>query len=302
MRTKIKIQKLTLWSILVACVVCGLKYIAYHITGSVALYSDALESIVNVIAAFVAWWAVKISMKPADQEHPFGHHKAEYFSAVFEGVLVILAAIIILREAWLSFKTVELLQEPGIWMVINIAASILNYCWSLVLIQQGKIHHSPALQADGAHLMTDVVTSFAILAGLVTAFVSGWTILDPILAIIVAVHILWQGWKVINNSIQGLMDAGVSLNEIMRIYDLILANACTALEVHDLRTRIAGRAIFIEFHLVVPAVMQVEQAHHVCNKIEKALEAEFENAHIVVHIEPESEAKFSSGSTVVPFI
>ncbi|ENN93914.1 cation diffusion facilitator family transporter [Bartonella bovis] len=301
MSTKIKIQKLTLWSILVACIVFALKYWVYQITGSVALYSDALESIVNIIATLAAWWAVKISLKPADQNHPFGHHKAEYFSAIIEGILIIVAAIMILRKALFSFSTIELPQQPGIWIGINLSVCIINYLWGLLLIQQGKIHHSPALKADGAHVMMDVLTSFGILVGLVTAFVSGWAVLDPILAIIVAIHIFVQGWKVIHNSVQGLMDIGVELNETMQINDLILANACGAIEIHDLRTRVAGRVIFIEFHLVVPTMMQVGEAHQICNKIEKALKVEFENARITIHIEPENEAKFLPGTMTVPF-
>ncbi|MCZ2328726.1 cation diffusion facilitator family transporter [Bartonella sp. F02] len=302
MDTKIKIQKLTILSILIACLVFSLKYWAYYITGSVALYSDALESIVNILAALTAWWAVKISMKPADHNHPFGHHKAEYFAAIFEGVLIILAAIMILREAWMSLSTSELSHPPGVWIGFHLTASIINYLWGILLVKQGKIHRSPALKADGMHLMADVVTSFGILIGLISAFVSGWTILDPILAIIVAFNILLQGWKVINSAVQGLMDVGVELNETIRIRDLISANACGAIEVHDLRTRVAGRVIFIEFHLVVPATMQVGEAHKICNKIEGVLESEFDNTRITIHVEPEDEAKLPLGTTAIPFV
>ncbi|MCZ2204118.1 cation diffusion facilitator family transporter [Bartonella sp. A05] len=301
MDTNIKIQRLTAGSILVACIVFVLKYWAYYITGSVALYSDALESIVNVLAALAAWWAVKVSMKPADKEHPFGHHKAEYFSAVLEGVLIIIAAVMILREAWIAFASAEVLYQPGIWLGIHSAASVINYVWGFLLIRQGKIHRSPALKADGVHLMTDVLTSFGILIGLIAASVSGWAILDQILAIIVAISILFQGWKVINSAIQGLMDVGVELDETIRIRDLISENAQGAIEVHDLRTRVAGRVTFIEFHLVVPAAMQVVVAHQICDKIESVLEEEFNNARIIIHIEPEDEAKLPLGTTAIPF-
>lgn len=301
MDLNIKIQRLTVWSILVAGIVFVLKYWAYYITGSVALYSDALESIVNFLAALAAWWAVKVSMKPADKEHPFGHHKAEYFSAVIEGVLIIIAAVMILRGAWIALSTAEVLYKPGIWLGIHFAASVINCWWGILLIRQGKIHRSPALKAEGIHLMTDVLTSFSILIGLIAAFVSGWAILDQMLAIIVAVNILLQGLKVINGAIQGLMDAGVELNETIRIRDLISANAQGAIEVHDLRTRIAGRITFIEFHLVVPAAMQVVEAHQICNKIESVLEEEFKNVRTIIHIEPEDEAKLLLGTTAIPF-
>ncbi|WP_208432481.1 cation diffusion facilitator family transporter [Bartonella taylorii] len=302
MDVKINIQSLTLYSIFVACIVFALKYWAYYITDSVALYSDALESIVNILAALAAWWAVKISLKPADHDHPFGHHKAEYFSAILEGILIIIAAIIILREAWMALSTVKLLQKPGIWLVIHLVASVINYMWGWVLMRQGKIHRSPALKADGMHFMTDVFTSLAILIGLVAGFVGGWSVLDPILAIIVGVNILLQGWKVIRSAVQGLMDVGVELNENMRIRELISANAHGALEVHDLLTRVAGRVTFIEFHLVVPAAMSVGEAHQICDKIEGVLQKEFDNVRISIHVEPENEAKLPLGTTVIPFI
>ncbi|WP_336288194.1 MULTISPECIES: cation diffusion facilitator family transporter [unclassified Bartonella] len=302
MDIKVNIQSLALRSIFIACIVFSLKYWTYRITDSVALYSDALESIVNILATLAAWWAVKVSMKPADQEHPFGHYKVEYFSAILEGILIIIAAVVIVREAWISLSTVELVQEPGIWLVIHLVANAINYIWGRVLIQQGKVHRSPALQADGMHFITDVFTSLGILIGLTAAFVGGWALLDPILAIIIAINILLQGGKVINNAIQGLMDAGIELNETIRIRDLISANAHGALEVHDLRTRVAGRATFIEFHLVVPAAMQVGEAHQICNKIKSVLEKEVDNVQISIHVEPEDEAKLPLGTTVVPFV
>ncbi|WP_375665762.1 cation diffusion facilitator family transporter [Bartonella sp. TT121SHDZB] len=302
MDVKINIQSLTLYSIFIACIVFALKYWTYHITGSVALYSDALEAIVNILASLAAWWAVKVSMKPADHDHPFGHHKAEYFSAVLEGVLIIIAAIVVLREAWIALSTVKLLQKPGIWLVIHLVATVINCMWGMVLIWQGKLHRSPALKADGVHFITDVFTSLAILIGLIAGFVGGWGALDPILAIIVAVNILLQGWKVIRNAVQGLMDVGVELNESMRIRELISANASGALEIHDLRTRVAGRVTFIEFHLVVPAVMRVGEAHKICDKIEGVLQKEFDNVRISIHVEPEDEAKLPPGTTMIPFI
>ncbi|MHC5307903.1 cation diffusion facilitator family transporter [Bartonella sp. LJL80] len=301
MDAKARVKRLAIWSIPIALIVFALKYWAYYITGSVALYSDALESIVNVIAALAAWWAISISMKPADQEHPFGHHKAEYFSAVLEGALIIVAALMILNESWSALSAARLPEQPGLGLGINLLAGVLNAVWAMVLIRQGRLHRSPALKADGLHLMTDVFTSVGVLIGLVAALLTGWAILDPILAIIVALNILWQGWKVINNSVQGLMDVGVELEETMRIRDIVSSNAAGAIEAHDLRTRIAGRATFIEFHLVVPAVMSVGEAHQICDRIEDAIKSEIESARIVIHVEPEEEAKLPLGTTAVPF-
>lgn len=288
-------------SIPVALLVFALKYLAYYLTGSVALYSDALESIVNVIAAMGAWWAIRLSMKPADINHQFGHHKAEYFSAVFEGVLIILAAILIIHQAWAAIDAPRMLEQSRLGLTINMIAAGINALWALLLIRNGTKHRSPALKADGQHLMTDVITSVGVLIGLVTAVVSGWAILDPLLAIVVGVHILWQGWKVINTSIQGLMDVGAEIEETMRIRDVISAHAGGAIEAHDLRTRLAGRVTFIEFHLVVPSAMSVGQAHAICDRIEDALKAEIDSARVVIHVEPENEAKLPPGTTAVPF-
>ncbi|EJF89222.1 cation diffusion facilitator family transporter [Bartonella tamiae] len=295
------VKRLAILTIPVSIIVFALKYLAYHVTGSVALYSDALESIVNVIAAFAAWWAINISMKPADQDHPFGHHKAEYFSAVIEGALIIVAALLILNESWSALSTAHLPEKPGLGLGINLFASIVNGLWALLLIHQSKLYRSPALKADGVHLMTDVFTSFGVFIGLIAALITGWAILDPILAIIVAVNILWQGWKVINSSVQGLMDVGVEIEETMRIRDIISSHADGAIEAHDLRTRVAGRATFIEFHLVVPAVMSVGEAHEICDRIEDAIKEEIDSARIVIHVEPEKEAKLPLGTKAVPF-
>ncbi len=295
------VQRLAFWSIFIGCTVLALKYWAYHVTGSVALYSDALESIVNVVAALAAWWAIRVSHMPADQNHPYGHHKAEYFSAVLEGALIIVAALLILREVWYAWETPKTLDQPWVGLAINGAASMINAFWAYILVSRGRKRKSPALIADGKHLMTDVFTSAGVFAGLVGAILTGWTILDPILAVIVAVNILFQGWNVIGNSVQGLMDMGVATEETIHIRDIISANAGGALEVHDLKTRIAGRVTFIEFHLVVEANMSVGDAHIICDRIENALMQQIPEASVVIHVEPEDEAKLPLGTAAVPF-
>lgn len=296
-----KVRRLAAWSIPVALGVMGLKYIAYALTGSVALYSDALESIVNVIAAIGAWWAISVSYKPADDNHPFGHHKAEYISAVVEGVLITIAALLIAKEAWSALENPRQLDEPWLGLAINTGAAVINCLWAMLLIRTGRSARSPALEADGKHIMTDVFTSVGVLVGLVGAVITGWAILDPLLAILVAINILWQGWGVINSSVQGLMDIGVEPAEEMRIRDVISANAGGAIEVHDLKTRIAGRVTFVEFHLVVAADMSVGDAHIICDRIEDALKTQVESARVVIHVEPEDEAKLPLGTSSVPF-
>jgi cation diffusion facilitator family transporter len=301
MPAKQKVAALAFWSIVIAFVVMGLKFIAWRMTGSVALYSDALESIVNVIVATAAFWAIRISHTPADQDHPFGHHKAEYFSAVLEGVLIVVAALLILAEVWRAWQMPATLDQPWPGLAVNGAATAINLVWATLLIRTGRAHRSPALVADGKHIMTDVITSIGVIAGLIGAVATGWTILDPALAVIVALNILWQGWHVIGSSVQGLMDRAVGTEEHMRIRDIISANSKGALEVHDLKTRIAGRATFIEFHLVVDAGMTVGESHVICDRIEDALKAEIPSVRVIIHVEPDDEAKLPPGTAAVPF-
>ncbi|MFH0300376.1 cation diffusion facilitator family transporter [Bradyrhizobium sp. 31Argb] len=280
-------------SILVSVLVLGLKYLAYWLTGSIALYSDALESIVNVVTAVVALWAVRISAKPADANHPFGHHKIEYFSAVLEGVMIIIAALLIVREAYDGFLHPRKLAVVPEGLLVNGLASIVNATWAWVLIVQGRRMRSPALVADGRHLLTDVISSVGILVGLALAFVMKWEFLDPALALIVAATILWSGWGVLKESAGGLLDEAVPEATLNAIRRTIADHAAGALEAHDVRTRHAGRVTFIEFHLVVPGRMTVSEAHQICDRLEAALRAEDEDRRITIHVEPEEKAKHS---------
>jgi cation diffusion facilitator family transporter len=284
-------SRMAIASIAVASAVLGIKYLAYWMTGSVALYSDALESIVNVVTALVALMAVRISARPADRQHQFGHHKAEYFSAVLEGVLIILAALLILNAAWQGVREPRPISEPWLGLAISGVATAINATWSWALITCGRHWRSPALVADGWHLFSDVATSVGVILGLTLAVLTGWTILDPLLAALVAVNILVAGWRVVRSSIGGLMDEAVDGDIGRHIRSVISESAEGAIEAHDIRTRTAGRATFIDFHLVVPGAMSVADAHRICDRIERALEAEIDGAEIVIHVEPEGEAR-----------
>ena len=278
-------------SIVVGIVVLTLKSLAYVMTGSVALLSDAIESIVNVATAIAAFIAIRLSAKPADAEHPYGHHKAEYFSAVLEGVLIVIAAVAILREAYFAFLSPRNLDAPWLGLAVNGAALAINAGWSWVLIRQGRARRSPALEADGRHLLTDVISSIGVLAGVSLAAITGWAVLDPTLAAIVALNILWSGWGIVKDSIGGLMDEAVPAEILARIREIISVNAEGAIEAHDLRTRHAGRMMFIDFHLVVPGSMTVSSAHDICDRLERAIKAEFPDALISIHVEPDDRAK-----------
>jgi cation diffusion facilitator family transporter len=278
-------------SIAVAVVVVLLKLAAWWLTGSVALYSDALESIVNVATGIAALAAIRFSAIPADANHPYGHYKAEYFSVVFEGVLIVVAAVSIAIEAWSGFLHPHVIEQPFAGLPLNILATVFNGAWSFVLLRQGRQRRSPALVADGIHLSADVVTSVGVVVGLLLALATGWLVLDPLLAGFVALAILWQGWRLIRTSIGGLMDEAVDDETLTRIRAAISANAAGAIEAHDLRTRRAGRMMFIEFHLVVPGAMPVSRSHDICDQIERALRAEVSDALITIHVEPEEKAK-----------
>ena len=286
-----RVQKIAAGSIAVGLLVLGLKFLAWRLTGSIALYSDALESIVNVVTAVVALLAVRTSAKPADASHPYGHGKAEYFSAVIVGVLIVVAALLILKEAWHGFRDPRPLDASPAGLLVNGLASVVNGVWCWVLIHRGRRLRSPALVADGRHLLTDVVSSVSVLLGVLLAAATGWSILDPALAALVAINVLWSGWQLMRDSVGGLMDSAVPDALLARIRTLISTNAEGAIEAHDLRTRHAGPMTFVEFHLVVPSDMTASSAHDICDRLERSIRKEVEPAHITIHVEPEEKAK-----------
>ena len=283
--------RLAAMSVGVAVVVLGLKFLAYLLTGSVALYSDALESVINVVAALAALLALWVAARPADASHPYGHTKAEYLSAVVEGVLIVLAALSILRVAVPELSHPRVVDAPWLGLGINLGASIINLIWASVLLRFGKASRSPALTADGKHVMSDVVTSVGVLVGVALAQLTGWAVLDPALAILVAFNILWSGWGLLSTSVGGLMDAGIDPQTETRLRQVVSLEAEGALEVHDLRTRHSGRLTFIEFHLVVPGEMTVAQSHQICDRLEDAIRAQIEDVQIIIHVEPQEKAK-----------
>lgn len=290
-----RVLRLAIGSVIVGLAVMALKSAAWALTGSLALMSDALESLVNVATALAVIVALRVARRPADSNHPYGHHKAEFFSAVLEGVLIVIAALFILREAWDGFLSPRAMEAPALGMAINAAASLINGAWAMLLIRNGRQHRSPALVADGRHLMTDVISSLGVLIGIALALFTGWWILDPLLAALVALNILWSGWAVIKGSLSGLMDEAVSDQELEEIRTLIAqaASGDAALEAHDLRTRHAGPVTFIDFHLVMPGETTVEAAHVLCDRIEAALMDALPDARVTIHVEPEHKAKHS---------
>ena len=278
-------------SLVVAALALALKLAAWWVTGSVALYSDALETIVNVVAALAALVALRISTRPADADHPYGHQKAEYFSAVLEGMMVLGAAGAILHEVYGAFANPVHPEAPALGMAINGLATLLNGAWATYLIRSGRAWRSPAILASGRHVLTDVWTSAGVLVGFALVPLTGWLWLDPALAALVAVNIVWTGLAMVRDSVDALMDKAVTPETLDGIRKVISSNAAGAIEAHDLRTRTSGHMTFVEFHLVVPARMAVEDSHDICDRLERAIRDEVGEAVITIHVEPEGKAK-----------
>jgi cation diffusion facilitator family transporter len=278
-------------SIIVGLLVLALKAAAAWLTGSLAFVSDALESTVNVFAALVALWAVSYGGRPADQNHPYGHAKAEYVAAVLEGMLILAAAAFILSAAIprLIAPVAVAFDAPAI--AFSLVASAINYAWARRLLGAAARLRSPALAADGRHIMSDVVSSVGTSAGVVIAMVSGWSILDPLLAILVAANILVSGWTLIRSSVGGLMDVAPDAGMRAAIDDAIRKAGAGAIEAHDIRARVAGAQTFIDFHLVVPGALSVSEAHLICDRIEGSLRESVGEAMISIHVEPDDKAK-----------
>jgi cation diffusion facilitator family transporter len=287
-------------TIVVALVVMSLKYLAYWKTGSAALYSDALESIVNVVTAVAALVAVRVSAIPPDIKHPFGHHKAEFFSAVLEGALIVLAAVLIFQEAYEAWLHPRTLTEPAEGLAINGLAAAINAGWAAYLIARGRAWKSPALTAGGWHILTDVLTSVGVLAGLLLSLWSGISQLDPLLAVLVGANILWAGYHITTSSISSLLDEAASPGDQIDIRAAIQESGAGAIQAHDIRTRHAGRVTFIEFHLVVPGSMTVLESHDICDRIEAAVKARIPGSQLVIHVEPDHKAKSMNAVAVAP--
>lgn len=286
-------KRIALGSVAVGVIVFAIKYLAYYVTGSIALYSDALESIINITTSIAALIAISVSAQPPDANHPFGHEKAEYFSAVLEGVLIVVAAGAILNEAWKGFLDPHPIDAPVLGLAINAGASVLNGVWGYVLVRVGRSHRSPALVADGKHVLTDVWTSAGVVVGVAAAALTGWMQLDALVAGAVALNILWTGWGLMRESVGGLMDEALPAAELDALRALISSHADGALEAHDLKTRRAGRTTFVEFHLVVAGEMSVADSHAICDRLEEAIHAHIPDARISIHVEPREKAKLA---------
>jgi cation diffusion facilitator family transporter len=273
-------------SIAAAIVTIALKFGAYLLTGSVGLLSDAIESIVNLVAGVVALWALTYAAKPADAEHAFGHSKAEYFSSGAEGALIVVAAISIAFEAWGRLLHPEPLTQLGLGLALSLFATAINGVVAFVLLRAGRRLRSITLRADAHHLFTDVVTSGGVVLGILLVKVTGALVLDPIVALLVAVNIVWTGFRLLRETGSALLDAALPKEEIDAILLILNEYKRQDIQFHALRTRIAGTRRFVSFHVLVPGSWTVQQGHDLCEAIELAISRALPVTHVTTHLEP----------------
>ena len=274
-------------SIAAAIVTILLKSYAYYITGSMGLLSDALESFVNLFAAVFALVMLTISQKPADEEHRFGHGKAEYFSSAIEGALILVAAFTIIWAAIPRIMNPAPLENVNTGLFFSLLASLVNLAVGMTLIHQGKENKSILLEADGRHLMTDVYTTVGVIAGIVMVMITGWLIIDPIIAILVALNIIYTGYKLISRSASGLMDATIPEEDLQKITTYLDSIKEQHIEYHSLLTRIAGQRKFISLHLLIPGEWTVKKGHDYADDVEETIISLFdEPVTVSTHIEP----------------
>jgi cation diffusion facilitator family transporter len=273
-------------SIAAAVVTIAMKLAAYQLTGSVGLLSDALESFVNLFGALMALWMLTLAAQAADAKHAYGHSKAEYFSSGAEGALIILAAVGIAYTAIERMLHPRPLDQMGIGLVVSVAASIVNFVVARILLTAGKRHNSITLEADAHHLMTDVWTSAGVIAGVGLIAATGWTLLDPIVALIVAANIVWTGVSLVRRSVDGLMDVVLPEKEQQAIEAIMAKYQEKQVAFHALRTRQAASHRFISVHMLVPGDWSVHDAHHVAEDFERDLREALGETLITTHLEP----------------
>jgi cation diffusion facilitator family transporter len=295
------LRRMAYLSVAAALVTMGLKFLAFWLTGSVSLLSDAAESSVNLLAGLIALAAITVAHRPADEDHAYGHDKAEYFSSGAEGALILVAA------ATIAYAAIERLANPapladlGPGLLVATAAAGVNWVVATVMLRVGRRYDSITIEADAHHLMTDVWTSGGVIAGLLVVLLSpSWAILDPLIACVVAIKIVYTGVDLVRRSVHGLMDVALPPAE-RAIIDEALREACgSGAAWHNLRTRKSGSRRFIDLHLTVPGATTVQAAHDLCNGIEAAIEGRLANVHTTIHVEPEEDASSWEGMLFEP--
>ena len=273
-------------SILTAVATILLKAVAWQLTDSVGLLSDALESVVNLAGAMMALAMISLAALPPDEDHAYGHGKAEYFSAGFEGLLILVAAMAIGATAIMRLFDPRPLEQVGIGLAVSLAASLLNLVTALILRAAGRRYRSLTLEADAHHLLTDVWTSAGVIVGLAAVSLTGWLWLDPVIALLVAGNILRIAWTLLYSSAQGLMDRALPDADTLLLQGVFDQYRAQGIEFHALRTRESGARRFIDVHVLVPGHWSVQHAHEVVEKIEADIRQALPQSTILTHLEP----------------
>lgn len=291
-------RRTALLSVAAAIVTLLLKFGAYFLTGSVGLLSDAIESFVNLAAALIAFTAITVAGRPPDNNHTYGHDKAEYFSSGAEGTLILVAAGVIIYSAVQRLLNPAPLENLGIGVAVALVASAINFGVSRIMLRVARQEDSIALEADAKHLMTDVWTSVGVVAGIIVVGVTGWQMLDPLIAIAVGINIIWMGVQLLRRSTAGLMDATLPAAEVEVIQEAIDRVAGSDTPYHALRTRKSGSRRFIDFHLLLPGRTTVQTSHDLVSRIETVIEQDLPNTFVTIHVEPREDATSWDGHIV----
>jgi cation diffusion facilitator family transporter len=273
-------------SVLTSLVTIALKFGAYAVTGSVGLLSDAVEALVNIAAALLAFAALAYAAVGPDPEHNFGHEKAQYFSSGIEGALIFVAAGAI---AWVTIPRLIQpipLEQVGLGLALSVAAALANAACAWVLLRAAREHRSITLEADARHLLTDVWTTGGVLAGVLAVQATGWLLLDPLVALAVAVQILWTGWHLMQRSFHGLMDHALPAEEIAAIREVLEAHRAEGCDYHRLRTRASGSMGYVDVHVLVPGATTVQEGHDLVERIESAIRQRLPHLEVLIHLEP----------------
>ena len=275
-----------LLSVAAAVATIVLKTAAWKLTGSVGLLSDAMESGVNLVAALGAFWALTLAAKPADRTHNYGHFKAEYFSSGLESVLIVVAALAIISAAVGRLQQPQPLEQLGIGLALSMLATALNALVAWILLKASRRFHSLTLRADAHHLLTDVWTSFGVVLGIGLVQVTGLTILDPLIAIAVALNIVVTGWKLLHETASGLLDRSLPEDEQAQLEALLASHETEEIRFHALRTRVAGSRRFVAFHVLVPGRWTVQAGHDLCEQLEREIATALTRTDVLTHLEP----------------
>lgn len=273
-------------SIAASIVTIALKTLAWLMTDSVGLLSDALESVINLFAAIIALIALTIALRPPDRNHPFGHYKAEYFSSVLEGILILIAAVSIGYAAITRIIHPQPIDSISLGLGVSALATVVNLVTSIILLKAGRRYHSITLEADAHHLMTDVYTTGGVIAGLILVHLTDWLWLDPLIAIGVAVNIVFTGTRLIGRSVSGLMDEALPQEDLELIHTILKRHTNSHIQYHAVYTRRASSRNFITFHLLVPGNWSVTHGHELTKLIEQELITELPRSDVFIHLEP----------------